>query len=303
MPTWSFGQDLPIFPTETATGAALRDGPWRELFVPGHSRQRRLRPQSVAEADPPVSVSGAPSRRAAAHRVSSPRSNCRFRFRGVSQTSIDLGDPGIGAGGALLAHPVDDEVNAKLVGSPAVGRFFAPGKVIGSAWVQVGVSVGLYVVGRYVMPHKKEKRRPTRSRTSVTTSCVRKSSSQALVHGIKYAGPSRSSHRGVLLVSFRPCRDRVCCRVGARAAPGIPGCMADAASSAAYVGASRLHDNRHFLSDVVFGSAIRHGHRLDDCREARPIRLRAAADARARGIRVEPDADASTARGTRCSKV
>ena len=50
---------------------------------------------------------------------------------------------GIGAGGALLAHPIDDSVNARLVGSPAVGRFFAPGKVIGSAWTQVGVSVGL----------------------------------------------------------------------------------------------------------------------------------------------------------------
>lgn len=39
---------------------------------------------------------------------------------------------GIGGAAAALALPVDDEVNAKLVGSDAVGRFFAPGKYIGS---------------------------------------------------------------------------------------------------------------------------------------------------------------------------
>src|SRR5580765_1577353 len=65
---------------------------------------------------------------------------------------------GIGAGAAAAAHPVDDEVNAHLMGSEAVDRFFAPGKWIGSAYVQVGTAVGLYIVGRYVLPHDGESR-------------------------------------------------------------------------------------------------------------------------------------------------
>jgi hypothetical protein len=39
---------------------------------------------------------------------------------------------GIGAAGAGLAHPADDDVNARLAASKDVGRFFAPGKWIGS---------------------------------------------------------------------------------------------------------------------------------------------------------------------------
>ena len=58
----------------------------------------------------------------------------------------------IGAGAAAASHPVDDEVNARLVGSPAVGRLFAPGKWIGSVYVQAGTAAGLYVIGRYILP-------------------------------------------------------------------------------------------------------------------------------------------------------
>ena len=60
---------------------------------------------------------------------------------------------GIGAAAAAAAHPVDDEVNAHLQGSDAAARFFAPGQWIGSAYVQTGAAVGLYVIGRYALPH------------------------------------------------------------------------------------------------------------------------------------------------------
>ncbi len=59
----------------------------------------------------------------------------------------------IGGAAAAAAHPIDGEVNARLAGSDAAGRFFAAGKYIGSAYVQAGTAVGLYVVGRYVLPH------------------------------------------------------------------------------------------------------------------------------------------------------
>jgi hypothetical protein len=59
---------------------------------------------------------------------------------------------GTGAGLAALAHPADDDVNEALAGSDAVDHFFAAGRWIGSAYVQVGTAVGLYVIGRYALP-------------------------------------------------------------------------------------------------------------------------------------------------------
>ena len=57
-----------------------------------------------------------------------------------------MGDPRDWGGAAALAHPADDEVNGRLAGSGA-GRFFAPGKYIGTAYAQAGTAVGLYVIG------------------------------------------------------------------------------------------------------------------------------------------------------------
>ena len=59
---------------------------------------------------------------------------------------------GIGAASALLAHPIDDNVNAHLSGSGFADTFFAAGKFIGSAPVQIAGSVGVYLYGRYVVP-------------------------------------------------------------------------------------------------------------------------------------------------------
>src|SRR6187402_2328363 len=60
---------------------------------------------------------------------------------------------GIGGAAAAGAHPFDATVNQKLVGSETADAFFKAGKYIGAAYVQAGAAVGLYVVGRYVMPH------------------------------------------------------------------------------------------------------------------------------------------------------
>jgi len=48
---------------------------------------------------------------------------------------------GIGAGAALLAHPVDPDVNAHLAGSRAVERLWAPGKFVGASATQIAMSV------------------------------------------------------------------------------------------------------------------------------------------------------------------
>lgn len=162
---------------------------------------------------------------------------------------------GIGAGSALLMHPVDDSANAHIVGSRNVGRFFAPGKWIGSAWTQGGASVGLYLVGRYVLPPA-EGESKTNKVSHLGYDLLRAQLvSQALVQGIKHSvrrdrptGECCSFPSGHAASAFAAASvlER---HLGYRAA--WPTLLV-----AAYVGASRLHDNRHFVSDVMFGSAV-----------------------------------------------
>jgi len=169
---------------------------------------------------------------------------------------------GIGAGAALLAHPIDDDVNAHLVGKTGLARMWAPGKYLGAAYTQVGVSLGLYAIGRYVVhpdPDKPlvEGESPRTNKWSHMGFDLLRAQilSQAVVQATKYAVR----------------RDRptgVCCSF-----PSGHAAAAWAAASvierhfgyrmalptiviASYVATSRLHENVHFLSDVLMGSAI-----------------------------------------------
>ncbi len=161
----------------------------------------------------------------------------------------------IGGAAAAIAHPADDEVNARLVGSDAVGRFFAPGKYIGAVYTQAGAAVGLYVIGRYMLPHADGE--PKTNKVSHLGFDLLRSLivSQALTQGIK-----------VVVRRDRPTGE--CCAFPSGHASatfatasvlerhlGFRGAWPTFAV-AAYVATSRLHDNRHFLSDVLFGSAL-----------------------------------------------
>ena len=161
---------------------------------------------------------------------------------------------GIGAGAAALGHPFDDEVNEHL-GGTTTGRFFAAGKWIGAAYVQAGTAVGLYVVGRYVMPHAKGEPRTNKVSHLGFDMLRALMVSQALTQGMKVA-----------IQRDRPTGE--CC-----AFPSGHASATFATASvlerhlgyrgswpmfviASYVAMSRLHDNRHFLSDVLFGSSL-----------------------------------------------
>jgi membrane-associated phospholipid phosphatase len=163
---------------------------------------------------------------------------------------------GIGAGLAAAAHPVDPEFNAHLAGSPAAGRFFAPGKVIGSMWVQVGAATGLYVAGRYVMPAIHPGTSKTNRVSHLGYDLLRAQIvAQALVQGVKQTarrprptGECCSFPSGHAAAAFATASvlER---HLGYRAS--LP-----TLAIATYVAASRLHDNQHYLSDVAFGSAL-----------------------------------------------
>jgi membrane-associated phospholipid phosphatase len=161
----------------------------------------------------------------------------------------------IGGGAAALAHPVDDSVTEHMVGSRSTSGAFVLGKWIGSTYVQTGTAVGLYVVGRYVLPHTEGEPR-TNKVSHLGFDLLRAVIvSQALTQGIKNAvrrdrptGECCAFPSGHAATTFASASviER---HLGYRGA--LPTYLI-----ASYVGASRLRDNRHFLSDVLFGAAV-----------------------------------------------
>jgi hypothetical protein len=169
---------------------------------------------------------------------------------------------GVGAAGALLAHPADDNLNARLVGKKSADWFWKPGNIVGSAPVEIGATQGKYHIGRYNVPPNQEQ--PITDGASARTNkwshmgldlLRAQIVSQAFVQGIKYSvrrdrptGECCSFPSGHATTAFAVASviER---HFGYRlSVPMI--------AVASYVGTSRLHDNRHFLSDVVFGAAL-----------------------------------------------
>src|SRR5512132_1642622 len=162
---------------------------------------------------------------------------------------------GIGGAAAALAHPADNSLNRRMAGSDTVGTFFAPGKYVGGVYGQVGAAAGLYVIGRYVVPPAKDGAR-TNKWSHLGFDLLRSSIvSQGFAQAIKYSvrrerpnGKSNSFPSGHATTTFATAAvlER---HLGYRAAwPTL--------AIATYVAASRLHDNVHYLSDVVFGAAL-----------------------------------------------
>jgi membrane-associated phospholipid phosphatase len=161
----------------------------------------------------------------------------------------------IGGVAAAAAHPADDYVTEHIVGSKAAERTFVAGKWLGSVYVQSGTAVGLYLVGRYAMAPAADGSR-TNKVSHLGFDLIRAQIvSQALVHAIKYTvqrdrptGECCAFPSGHAATAFAAASviER---HFGMRAAwPTL--------AAASYVAASRLIDNRHFLSDVMFGSAV-----------------------------------------------
>ena len=156
---------------------------------------------------------------------------------------------------ALAVHPADDYVASHIVGNDTADKIFKPGRIIGGTAFQVGASVGLWAVGRYVVPPNADGSR-TNKLSHLGFDLMRAQIvSQSLVHAVKYS-----------VQRDRPTGE--CC-----AFPSGHAASAFAAASvlerhfgyraawpvllaASYVGASRLVENRHWLSDVVFGAAL-----------------------------------------------
>jgi membrane-associated phospholipid phosphatase len=163
----------------------------------------------------------------------------------------------LGVGGALaaLAHPADTHVTEQLVASRGAGPVFAAGKYMGAFYVQMGVAMGIYTIGRYALPPSPDGSK-TNKWSHLGFDLLRvQFVSQGVVHAIKStvrrdrpngeccAFPSGHAATAFAVASVL---ER---HLGYRFAwPTVFAAM--------YVATSRLHDNKHYLSDVLFGAAV-----------------------------------------------
>ncbi len=153
----------------------------------------------------------------------------------------------IGAVASAVAYRGDDRVSRAFSGSNRLDGAFESGSTIGGLSVQLGGAFATYAAGRLT----KSPRVATIGADLVRAQLV----SQAVTHAVKFSvrrtrpdGGSFSFPSGHTSTTFASAT--VLQRhLGWKA--GIP-----AYAVAAYVAASRVHDARHFLSDVAFGAAI-----------------------------------------------
>jgi membrane-associated phospholipid phosphatase len=162
----------------------------------------------------------------------------------------------LGVGGVLAGavHPLDNKVNRHLVGSSSADKFWKPGNYIGGVGMAVA-PVAVYALGRYVFPPAANEPQ-TNKWSHLGFDLVRAQIvDEALVQGLKfsvrrtrpngskYSFPSGHASATFALASVL---ER---HFGYRFAwPTV--------LLASYVATSRLHDNVHYLSDVVFGAAL-----------------------------------------------
>ena len=162
-------------------------------------------------------------------------------------TGINIGILGFGGVAALAAHPYDDSVNARLKGAKG---FFYVGKLIGNVPGLLTISLGTYAFGRAT---------DNRTVSHLGMDLLRAEAvSGALTYAIKLSVrrhrppggggkccsfPSGHSSSTFALASV------LWRHLGWKAA--VP-----TYTVATYVALSRLHEDVHFLSDVIFGASV-----------------------------------------------
>lgn len=174
------------------------------------------------------------------------------RFFGSRETYLTLG---LGLGGSLSMKPFDEGItnsgfNSELPQNDG-GRLdtaFEAGTVLGSSLVQVGAAFATYGVGSLI-------RKPSVAalgRDLVRVQLLTQGVTQFLKYSVRRTRPDGSSrasypsgHASGTFASATVLQRNYGWKVG------IP-----AFGVASYVAASRMAENKHFLSDVIFGAAI-----------------------------------------------
>jgi membrane-associated phospholipid phosphatase len=163
---------------------------------------------------------------------------------GALGSSSNLWIAGMGGAAAFAAHPLDSTTNAHLRG---VGDFFQDGKALGETGIQIGSSLGTYVIGRLTHYPRASHVGMDLVRTQILAETLTQGIKVAVQRqrpdGSNFAFPS--GHTSITVATATVIQRHF----------GVVWSL-PLYGTAAYVAASRLHDNRHWLSDVVFGMAV-----------------------------------------------
>jgi len=154
---------------------------------------------------------------------------------------------GIGSGLSLAVHPADDNLNQHLIGG-GVADVFRPGRVMGALPTLLGTAATVYAVGRL----KDEPKVSHVGMDLIRALAIAEGLTQGLKYTVRRERPDQSgrnsfpSGHAADTFAFATALER---HFGWRGA--VPAYI-----FSSYVAASRLHENRHFLSDVVFGATV-----------------------------------------------
>jgi hypothetical protein len=154
---------------------------------------------------------------------------------------------GVAAGLALALRPEDAELTRRAVINEPLEEAFDGGSPIGSGWAQAGAALGTYAIGRLSSKPKAQAVGGDLLRAQLVSGVV----TQALKYSFGRTRPDGSSHSfpsGHASASFATAT------VLERQLGWKVGVAAYAA--AAYVAGSRLSENKHYASDVIFGAAV-----------------------------------------------
>jgi len=153
----------------------------------------------------------------------------------------------VGGIGAVAGHAADRDVTQTMSASGGLNEVLGAGETIGGARTQLAAALATYTIGRI-----------SRHRTTTAigadligaqivtqgmTAAIKLSVGRTRPDGTQYSFPS--GHASVTFATATVLQRHLGWKVG------VP-----AYGLATYVAASRIHDQRHFLSDVAFGAAL-----------------------------------------------
>jgi hypothetical protein len=153
-----------------------------------------------------------------------------------------------GGGLALAVHPADESVNQAMVNSDFAHDFFKFGSYLGELYTLLPAAATVYAVGRV-----KDQPKVSHMGMDLLRSLA---VSEALVNALKYT-TRRERPDGSGKTSFPSghAADTFAFATALERHLGWKGAV-PAYIFSSYVAISRLPDNRHWLSDVVFGSTV-----------------------------------------------
>jgi len=154
---------------------------------------------------------------------------------------------GIGGGLAAAVHPEDPEINAHMVGRPWVHNVYRPAIYMG-AYTLVASTAAIYTYGRVTDKPKVSHLGMDLIRALILDEIL----TQTIKHAVHRTRPDASdnlsfpSGHASSTFAFATALER---HLSWRYA--VPAYI-----FSSYVATSRLHENRHYLSDVIFGASV-----------------------------------------------